>query len=101
VIPTGLGRISLIVAVLGLIGYLITGDSPFGFAFVAGLGVTGLHWAYSGGWGENSYQHRRGSLPPPEATLGGQNDSTGWVWYIVGVAFFLGLIAVGLAASAS
>ncbi len=98
--PTGFGRISLIVAVLALTAYLVTGEGVFGFGFVVGLGLTGLHWAYNGGWGPGSYQHRRGSIPPPEATLGGQTSSAGWVWYIVGVVgIFLAL--VGMAAVAS
>ena len=90
-IPTGLGRIGLIVAIAALVAYLITGEGDFAFLFLFALAFLGLHWAYSGGWGPNSY----GSRPEisGEPTIGGQPGSASqWVWYVVGV---IGLLLIG------
>jgi hypothetical protein len=96
--PTGLGRVFAIVAILGLAGYLFTGSSSLGVIGLAALLATGLHWAVSGGWGEGSYANRAGRLPKAEAPLGGQRGSAGqWVWYLVGVLAFL---AIGFAMAA-
>ena len=92
-IPIGLGRILAIAATLAFLGYVVTGSSSLGVMFVAALVGTGLHWAFSGGWGEGSYARRAGDLPRAEATLGSQSGSAAqWIWYVVGVLGFLLLI---------
>jgi hypothetical protein len=91
--PTGLGRVFAIVAILAFVAYLLTGSSSLVILAVAALLATGLHWAFSGGWGEGSYANRAGTLPRPEAVLGGQAGSAGqWIWYVVGVLVFLALL---------
>jgi len=90
VIPTGFGRISLIVAVIALIAYLITGESSLAMVFLAGIVFVALHWAYNGGWGEGSYGKRSNGLGRGEPTIGGQAGSAAqWLWYAVGVFGFI------------
>jgi bacteriorhodopsin len=95
VIPAGFGRITLIVAVIALIAYLITGKSSLAMVFLAGIVFVALHWAYNGGWGPDSYGPRSAALGTAEPVLGGQAGSPSqWVWYVVGVVGFLVAIAI-------
>ena len=94
-IPTGSARISLIVAAIALIAYVITGESWLAMVFLVGIVFVALHWAYNGGWGPDSYGRRSGGLGAGEPVLGGQAGSLSqWVWYVIGVVGFLVAIAI-------